>query len=117
MNLSHAPFSLLVFLALGCQSTASGDAEPVARPAPAEEQQKDQGETWQARGIIKRLEPERGTITIHHEDVPGYMPSMTMPFWVESPSQLEGIAVGDTVEFRFRRGEGGKHFLVSIRKR
>jgi Cu/Ag efflux protein CusF len=115
MNLAYLLLPLTFLLAWGCQSTAEGSTEQQESALEAKGDEKP--EIWTARGLVKRIEPERGTITIHHEDVPGYMPSMTMPFWIESPSQLEGIAVGDSVEFRFRRGEGGKHFLVSIRKR
>ena len=113
MNLSQTLLPLLLGLA-ACQSSAEGGELPAAEDSKGES---TEAEVWETRGVVKRVEPDRGTVTIHHEDVPGYMPSMTMPFWAESPSQLEGLAEGDEVEFSFRRGEGGKHFLVKIEKR
>jgi protein SCO1 len=117
MNLAHAVLPLSLVFGFACQSAASMDPESREPRPEAREAEQAEAETWRARGVIKRIERDRGMITIHHEDVPGYMPSMTMPFWVESDALFEGLAVDDAVEFRFRRGEGGKHFIVSIEKR
>ncbi|MCB9636347.1 MAG: copper-binding protein, partial [Sandaracinus sp.] len=54
---------------------------------------------------------------IAHEDVPGYMPAMTMPFFAKEEGQLTPFTVGDSVEFTFEVQEGGRHEIVSISKR
>jgi protein SCO1 len=117
MNLAHVVLPLSLVFGMACQSAASGEPELQEASPEARGAEQAEAETWSARGVIKRIERDRGTITIHHEDVPGYMPSMTMPFWVESDALFDGLAVDDAVAFRFRRGEGGKHFIVSIEKR
>lgn len=114
MTFSQAAFSIALLFGLGCQGPSAAETDA---PPSAEETKGSRPEVWETKGVIKRIERDRGTITIHHEDVPGYMPAMTMPFWVESADQFEGLAEGDAVTFRFRRGEDGKHFIVSIKKR
>jgi Cu/Ag efflux protein CusF len=71
--------------------------------------------TWTARGVVREIRPERSSITIHHEPVPGYMREMTMPFGVADRSMLEGIEVGDRVEFTFVRERDGRHTIRRIR--
>lgn len=41
-----------------------------------------------------------GTVFVEHEEVPGYMPAMTMPFEVREPGALPPLDVGDAVGFR-----------------
>jgi Cu(I)/Ag(I) efflux system periplasmic protein CusF len=111
MNLVHAALPLLLVFGNACQSAGS---EPELQ-SPSEEEQAE-APTWTVRGEIKRIERDRKMMSVAHEEVPGYMPAMTMPFWMDSDALFEGLAVGDSIEFRFRRGEGGKHFVVSVTK-
>ena len=54
---------------------------------------------FQVRGVVKEI-PETGTrIRIQHEEIPEYMPAMTMPFNVESREAVSHIKEGDTVSF------------------
>ena len=39
---------------------------------------------YEARGLIRRLPPDHKTIEVQHEDIPGFMPSMMMPFEVRN---------------------------------
>jgi Cu(I)/Ag(I) efflux system periplasmic protein CusF len=112
MNLALAALPLLLAVGTACQGASSDSGEPRGQQEGVRPEEK----TWETRGVIKRIERERQMITIAHENIPGYMPPMTMPFWMESDALFEGLVVGDTVEFRFRRGEGGKHYIVSIEK-
>ena len=57
---------------------------------------------YSARGIIQAVHPERRSVVIKHEDVPGYMPAMTMPFEVRDTNELRDLVPGLTVEFRLR---------------
>lgn len=57
---------------------------------------------YAVRGVVKSLKrPEREAV-IRHEEIPGYMPAMTMPFTVRESRELDGVHAGDTVEFRLR---------------
>ncbi len=72
--------------------------------------------TYEVEGTIRRIDREGRSITIAHENVPGYMPAMTMPFTVEDPRLFAGLAEGDRVRFRFVAAGGGKHVVQSIQK-
>ena len=45
------------------------------------------------------------------------MPAMTMPFFVLDPSMLDGLLVGDAVDFTFSPQTGGRHVILEIDKR
>jgi Cu/Ag efflux protein CusF len=64
--------------------------------APAGDQQ------WQVKGVVRAILPDSNLVVITHEEIPGYMPSMTMGFRAASPQIHEGVRVGDTVRFTLR---------------
>jgi len=49
------------------------------------------------KGKIVSVEKTDRTATIAHEEVPGYMPAMTMPFKVKNDADLEMLKPGDQV--------------------
>jgi protein SCO1/2 len=51
------------------------------------------------RGMVLKVDPEHNTVVVSHEDVPGVMPPMTMPFTVRSASELSGLVPGAIVRF------------------
>ena len=55
---------------------------------------------YEVRGIIRGISPDRTTIEIQHEDIPGFMPSMTMPFSARSPKEVVSLKMGDGISFR-----------------
>lgn len=54
------------------------------------------------------------TVVVKHEDIPGLMPAMTMPFHVRDPAQLEGVRPGSTILARLEVVEAG-HELAKLR--
>ena len=52
------------------------------------------------KGEIKELKSDGKTVVIKHEEVPNYMPAMTMPFEVKEPAELKNLRPGDGVSFR-----------------
>jgi protein SCO1/2 len=58
--------------------------------------------TFDAFGVV-RTAPERGRIRISHDDIPGYMPAMTMEFVVGEGNE-SALAPGDRVRFALRIG-------------
>jgi protein SCO1/2 len=46
------------------------------------------------------VHPEEKSVRIKHEEIPGYMQAMTMPFDVKDAKELSGIEAGDPVSFR-----------------
>jgi protein SCO1/2 len=56
--------------------------------------------SYQVRGIVRGFAPDRSTINVEHEDIPGFMPSMTMPFTPKKPKEIAGLKIGDGIAFR-----------------
>jgi protein SCO1 len=55
---------------------------------------------FDVRGVVISVEPERRMVRIRHEEIPGYMAAMVMPFEVKDRVELEGLVAGDVVTFR-----------------
>ena len=56
--------------------------------------------SYEARGIIRGMAPDRRTVEVEHENIRGFMPSMTMPFSVRDSKEMSGIGMGDAIAFR-----------------
>lgn len=56
--------------------------------------------SYEVRGIVRGFAPDRSTVSIEHEDIPGFMPSMTMPFSVKEQKDIAGLKIGDGISFR-----------------
>ena len=52
-----------------------------------------------AKGQVLQVDRASGSVTIAHQDIPGFMPAMTMTFRVKRPYLLDNIKAGDEVEF------------------
>jgi Cu/Ag efflux protein CusF len=57
---------------------------------------------WTVGGVVRAVLPELNVLVFTHEDIPGYMPSMTMGFRVASPNIYEGLQIGDAVRFTLK---------------
>jgi len=49
------------------------------------------------KGKVVAVDKSERTATIAHEDIPGYMPGMTMPFKIKNDADLEMLKPGDQV--------------------
>src|ERR1044071_4192351 len=56
-------------------------------------------QVFQVNGQIREMDVPNKTIRIAHEEIPGYMPAMTMPLQVKNAKLLKGLAPGDEVHF------------------
>ena len=65
-------------------------------PAPAE----SSAFHYEVRGLVRGLPPDHKTVEVEHEEIPGFMPAMTMPFEVRDGKELAGLTVGDAIAFR-----------------
>ena len=61
-----------------------------------------EGTSYQVLGEVVSINLAENSIRIRHEDIPGYMPAMTMPFDVKEPSLLRRVNPGDAVAFRLQ---------------
>ncbi|KRU83496.1 copper-binding protein [Pseudomonas aeruginosa] len=107
----NASFIALGALLFALSFPAFSESMPETRMDGAKSYQ-----TARAEGTIKAIDPERHTVTLAHGPVLALQwPPMTMGFKT-SDEQLEGLRVGDRVEFEFR-SEGGSSRILSIRKK
>ena len=60
---------------------------------------------YELKGQILSLKPEAQEVLVKHEDIPGFMPAMTMPYKVKSSSLLEGKQPGDLITATLEVGE------------
>ena len=54
---------------------------------------------FEVLGHIRSIDASNKTVRITHEEIPNYMPAMTMPFPVKDVTLLKGLADGDSVQF------------------
>ncbi len=69
------------------------------RPGPLSPAKPVPTQTFQVRGQIRDLDISNQVIRIAHEEIPDYMPAMTMPLPVKDPALFNGLSKGDTVQF------------------
>jgi len=54
---------------------------------------------YDVRGRVAGFGDDGRTLIVEHEEIPGLMPAMTMPFEATDPAALIGMEVGDAVGF------------------
>ena len=59
---------------------------------------------WKVAGVVRAILPDINVLVLTHEDIPGYMPSMTMGFRAASPKIYDGVRIGDAIRFTIRGG-------------
>ena len=65
-------------------------AAPACSRAPAARQ-------YELKGQILSIDTERQEVLVRHEDIPGFMSAMTMPYKVKDAGLLQGREAGDLV--------------------
>src|ERR1700681_1367128 len=100
---TYASMARLVFLLLlmALVSLTSCERAPATKPpASAPSAPGTNHQVFQVKGVIKDLKTDGKTVEIRHEEIPNYMPAMTMPFEAKDPKELTGLKAGDAVSFR-----------------
>lgn len=92
------------------QAAAPAQGDTSARNAAAAEA----ADIYSAAGDVTKISDAQ--VTISHEPVEGIgWPAMTMSFQAASPEMLQGLSVGDPVDFQFQQA-GEQYRLTSITK-
>ena len=89
-------FLSLLLLAWSCQP-----------PAPPEK--------LVGRGVVQKVVPADRRVVIAHEDIPGFMPAMTMSFEVRDPALLEKFTPGERVRFTLEKTDQTL-YLIEVEK-
>jgi len=90
----------LVLTGTGCQNS----------PEPAKER------VYDVKGKVVSVDAAKKRVTLDHEDIPGLMKAMTMPFSVENEALLEGLKPGDEVTGKLTV-KSGDQVLTELHKR
>lgn len=56
-------------------------------------------QVFHVKGVIQELKPAENEAVIRHEEIPNYMPAMTMSLEVRNTNELAGLAPGDEITF------------------
>ena len=95
--------SAVALLAIAFAITAcDSDSPDATSSAPAQE---SADTVYQVRGIIRKLKNEGRIAVIDHEEIPGYMEAMVMPFHAKDASVFSSVKPGDKVEFEYHVNE------------
>jgi Cu/Ag efflux protein CusF len=92
---------LLAVSLTGCQSGESKRTTPKEYPI---------------KGTVTAVNPDKPSVKLDHEDIPGLMRGMEMEFKVADKGLLEGIKVGDQVEGHLKKDESG-YLITRLEKR
>jgi len=57
-------------------------------------------QTYTVNGRVAGIKDDGQTLVVEHEEIPGYMPPMIMPFSVADSSMTASLAPGDAIQFR-----------------
>lgn len=100
----------LMVMVAGC---GNGDAS-TASSGPAPAGAKDSTEVRHPlTGAVVKVDPERGTLLVDHEEIPGYMPAMVMEFKV-SAGDLANAKPGQRLRGELVQETGGEFRLEKI---
>ena len=56
---------------------------------------------FRVKGVVQNIQDEGRTLIIDHEEIPGYMGAMIMPFRVKDPGESKGLSAGDEILFTY----------------
>ena len=79
----HIILTILIILASGCRTTS-----------------------YTVRGTILEIRHKSNEFLIHHDEIPGFMMAMTMPFKITDSLDMIRFGVGDSLKFRLELKEG-----------
>lgn len=86
---------LLIPVLFACLWNVGCKPQPAATPAQAADRS-----SYDARGVIQSIAPDRSKASIKHEKIPGYMAAMTMDFSVKNTNEFNGLSPGDEITFK-----------------
>jgi protein SCO1/2 len=71
-------------------------------------------QTYQLTGQVLTVKAETNEILVKHDDIPGFMPAMTMPYTVKNPAELKDRVAGDLIKATLVVDTGGVPYLQQI---
>lgn len=116
-------FKLIALIAFAALSACDGkpigneNVKPVSAtsPTPAPTVIIPKDGDYSGKGVVTKLNLEQGSIELDHEEIKGMMPAMQMEFFVADKKILDGLKMGDKVDFVLRY-KNPTETIVSIKK-
>lgn len=91
-------------------------AKPANSPVPGAPGAAIKDGDYKGSGKVTKINNELGSVEMDHGDIPGLMPAMRMEFYVSDKAMLEGLAVGDNVDFTILH-KGGTETITKLTKK
>jgi len=83
----------LVLIACAC---GGGEDVPADRAEPA---------SFQFTGLVEAVDTVSGMVTVHNDDVPGWMGPMSMSYRTDPPAQSAGLTAGNRIRATVYEGD------------
>jgi Cu/Ag efflux protein CusF len=97
---------------LGCSSAPS---KPSTTPTPVQTVTPTPDGDYPGTGKITKINRELGSVEIDHEAIKDVMPAMVMEFYVTDRKLLDGLTVGEQVDFTLSVRSGSEN-ISAIRE-
>ena len=91
---------MLLLVLTACSDRPRQPESSSATPARATQARYD------LKGKIVAIDKSGKLLTVDHEEIPGLMGAMTMPYAVKDERALDGLTVGDQVTAKVVTGDG-----------
>jgi Cu/Ag efflux protein CusF len=105
-----ACFGALSLLAAGAGVSASSAGQSLLLAQAASP---DAPKLFHGVGVITAVDPKSGLITLNHKNIPSLMEAMEMEYQSKPPKLVEGLQVGDKVDFTV---DGRNLTIVDVKK-
>ena len=92
------------------QSIAA-NSSPTPLPTPSVPKDGD----YDGKGVVTKIDLKLGSVELDHEEIKDMMPAMRMEFFVSDKKLLNGLNVGDKVDFVIRYKDPTET-IVSIKR-
>jgi Cu/Ag efflux protein CusF len=89
-------------LIAGCSKAPAPESKPAAA---------SQAEEHSTTGVIREVQQGGKVLVIEHQEFPGFMEAMTMPYEVTDLKLSQGLKAGDSIEFSISKA--GDSWVVS----
>lgn len=93
----------------------TGCDKPTAPPPAATNITNTVSQVYETRGVVRAI-PETGhTLVVRHEEIPGYMPKMTMELNVRHTNEIAGLERNDEITFQLV-ATAETHWIQNIKR-
>ena len=98
----------------GCDAPQQPSPPLATKPSASAAATNATPRSFSTRGVIREL-PGGDKAVIRHEEIPGYMPKMTMELTVRNTNALAGLQVGDEITFKLF-ANADTHWIESLQR-